>query len=65
MRVKVYNVIEMAIEQGVSYGLQRYREYSEEPPLSDRSIENVEREVMNAIGDWFDFTTEAETPSTR
>ena len=54
MKAREYEVLNMAVEQGVAYGLRRVRKYNENP--TDAQIEAaIEAAVLNAIGEWFTF----------
>ena len=54
MTPKFRKVLEIAIEQGVSYGYSRAHKHVENPTESV-IIDNITEQVMNSIDDWFDF----------
>jgi hypothetical protein len=47
-------VLEIAIEQGVSYGYSRAHKYIENPTESV-IIDNIIEQVINSVDEWFDF----------
>lgn len=54
MKAKEYDVLSMAVEEGVSYGLIRAYKYEDNP--SDEHIKMVVIEsVLNSIAEWFNF----------
>ena len=53
-KVKLYNIISRAVEEGVAYGVNRSFKYSDNP-LKEALQENVERQVMNALSEVIDF----------
>lgn len=54
MKPKFWLVLEMCIENGVSYGLNRAFKHDDNP--SRESIqENIEREIVNQLYTWFDM----------
>lgn len=57
MRVKVYDLLRDAVENGVAMGVRRAHKHTENPS-QDAIIESVENEVMLAIGIIFDFSDE-------
>jgi hypothetical protein len=54
MRVKVYDVLERAVVDGVAYGYRRAHKYTDKPD-EEYLKEAIERAVMSSICDWFDF----------
>lgn len=54
MKPKTYRVLEEAIETGISFGIIRAFKHTE-APSRDVLHENLEREIMNAIHEWFEF----------
>jgi hypothetical protein len=54
MKPKFYNVLEMAIEEGVRYGYNRAHKHLENPS-ENVIIDSIVENVMNSINDWFDF----------
>ena len=60
MNAKAYNVLRMAVEDGVSYGVRRYykhRDGPEESVLVEMS-EEIAEHVINEICEWFEFRHE-------
>lgn len=54
MTPKFRKVLEIAIEQGVSYGYSRAHKYIENPTESV-IIDNIIEQVINSVDEWFDF----------
>lgn len=54
MRVRAYDVLSQAVEDGVRAGWRRAHKHVDGPP-PEAIQEHVEREVMNAICEWFEF----------
>ena len=54
MPPKFDKILEMAVEQGVSYGYRRAHKHMENP-TEGAIIDNVVEQVMNALDEWFDF----------
>ena len=53
-KVKLYNIISRAVEEGVAYGVKRSFKYSDTP--SQETLEgNIEREVLNSLSEVIDF----------
>ena len=63
MRAKEYDILRMAVENGVRFGIARFEKHRD-TPLTDEQVgglrENLEREVLDAICEWFSFQDEAE-----
>lgn len=53
MRPKIYKILEIAVEEGVSYGYNRAHKHIENPPK-----EQICEQVMNSILDYFSFDEE-------
>jgi len=63
MRAKEYDVLEMAVGQGVTFGWSRAHKHIDKP--EPEAIQDAIRDdVLNAICEWFDFerVPEAEEP---
>lgn len=54
---KSYFVLQRAVEEGIACGLRYAFKHNEYPNQTDIE-ENVQREVMNAIAEIFDFVSE-------
>lgn len=54
MRVRAYEVLRRAVEEGVASGYRRAHKYLEKP-TEDELRDHIEGGVMNAIAEWFDF----------
>lgn len=57
VRVKAYDLLEKAVEEGLAWGWQRAHKHTD-TPTRDHVVENMEREIMNAIHEVFDFGDE-------
>ena len=57
MKPKFHKILEMAVEQGVSYGYRRANKHVENP-TEGAIIDNVVEQVMNSLDEWFDFEEE-------
>jgi hypothetical protein len=57
MKPKVYPVLDMAVENGVHYGLNRAYKYTDDP-TREQIVAEVTDAVMNSICEWFDLTDE-------
>ncbi len=57
MKPKFRKVLEIAVEQGVSYGYRRAHKHVENP-TEGAVIDNVVEQVMNSLDEWFDFEDE-------
>lgn len=54
MRAREYDVLELAVEEGVNYGWNRAHKHVDDP--DPESIKRaMESEVLNAITRWFDL----------
>ena len=54
MNPKFYDVLLMAIEQGVSHGVDRAFKHTEEINISDLK-NSIESSVMDSLHEWFSF----------
>ncbi len=57
MKPKFRKVLEIAVEQGVSYGYHRAHKHIENPSESV-IIDNIVDNVIDSLDDWFDFENE-------
>jgi hypothetical protein len=57
MKPKVYPVLDMAVENGVVYGVNRAYKYSDEPTREDL-VAQITDAVLNSICEWFDLSDE-------
>ena len=57
MKPNFRKVLEMAVEQGVSYGYRRAHKHIENP-TEGAIIDSVVEQVMNSLDEWFDFEEE-------
>lgn len=57
MKIKVYDLLRDAVENGAAMGVRRAYKHTENPS-QDAIIASVENEVMLAIGNIFDFSDE-------
>jgi len=58
MKVKEYEVLARAVEEGVGWGLTRYNKYAPNQLSGEAEMslkDHLEREIMNALCDVFDF----------
>jgi hypothetical protein len=54
MRVRVYDVLDRAVEEGVAYGWRRAHKHSEKPD-EDHAMEALRQAVMSSICEVFEF----------
>ena len=54
MKPKFHKILEMAVEQGVSYGYRRAHKHIENP-TEGAIIDNVVEQVMNSLDEYFTF----------
>lgn len=54
MKPKFRKVLEMALEQGVSYGYNCAFKHNENPS-QNVVIDSIVEQAINALDDWFDF----------
>ena len=57
MKPNFRKILEMSVEQGVSYGYRRAHK-DVENPTEGAIIDNVVEQVMNSLDEWFDFEDE-------
>jgi hypothetical protein len=57
MKPKFRKVLEIAVEQGVSYGYCRAHKHVENP-TEGAIIDSIVEQVMNSLDDWFEFEDE-------
>lgn len=57
MRVKIYPVLQQAIQEGVAYGWSRAHKHVDKP-TKESIQEHIEEAVLNAICEWFEFDNE-------
>ena len=57
MKPNFRKILEMSVEQGVSYGYRRAHKHIENP-TEGAIIDSVVEQVMNSLDDWFDFEEE-------
>ena len=57
MKPNFRKILEMSVEQGVSYGYRRAHKHVENP-TEGAIIDNVVEQVMNSLDEWFDFEDE-------
>lgn len=55
MKPKVYPVLEMAVDDGVVYGLNRAYKYTDNPSREE-IVAQVTDSVMNSLCEWFDLS---------
>jgi hypothetical protein len=54
MKPDTYKVLQMAVDDGVAIGVRRAFKYTD-APSEDAMIEEIRREVMNQVCEWFKF----------
>ena len=54
MKPKFHKILEMAVEQGVSYGYRRAHKHIENP-TEGAIIDSVVEQVMNSLDEYFTF----------
>jgi hypothetical protein len=54
LKLKTYEIIERAVEEGISYGLKRAYKY-EENPSQDHIATEIENAVMFSLTEIIDF----------
>jgi hypothetical protein len=57
MKVKVYNLISECIERGTERGYRRSYKHVDNPDEAS-IVDNIHREIMNELYDYFDFNEE-------
>lgn len=60
--VNLYAIVARAVEEGVSYGIQRAHKYSAAPDR-ETIADNVEQAVLNALCEVLDFGSDDESGS--
>jgi len=59
MKPKIYPVLDMAVRDGVNYGLNRAYKYTD-TPTRDQVVSAVTDCVLNSICEWFDLEPDQE-----
>lgn len=59
IRVRAYEVLRRAVEDGAEYGWRRAHKYTDSPD-AETVREAVVEGVMGEIGEWFEFGEEAQ-----
>lgn len=59
MKPKLIPLIEMCVESGIKFGINRAYKYETLPSLQVIE-EHVHREIMNQFYEWFDFERDME-----
>jgi hypothetical protein len=54
MKPKFHKILEMAVEQGVSYGYRRAHKHIENP-TEGAIIDSIVEQVMNSLDEYFTF----------
>ena len=54
MKPKFIPVLEQCVESGIQFGLNRAYKHDDDPSTETIS-ENIHREIMNQIYEWFDM----------
>lgn len=54
MKPKVYNLLSLAIEEGIAHGYQRAFKHNDSPQEQE-ILNTIHIEVMNALCEYFDF----------
>lgn len=57
MKVKLYNLIQDAVEAGVSYGYNRAHKHTS-TPAADEIKDQIEQAIMNELTKYLDFEDE-------
>jgi hypothetical protein len=57
MKVKMYNIISECVEKGAEHGYNRAHKYFENPDKVSM-VDNIHREIMNELCEYFDFNGE-------
>lgn len=57
MKPKTYQVLTMAVEEGVAYGVLRARKHSDNP-TDEYMTNSIADAVLNSICEWFDLENE-------
>jgi hypothetical protein len=59
MKPKFKEVLEMAIQEGISYGYRRSHKHVDHPS-EGAIIDNITEGVMHTLHEWFDFYEDKE-----
>lgn len=59
MKFKTYHIIHRAVEEGISYGMQRSHKHTDTPP-KDHIEQEILRSVMDYLSEIIDFEDEKE-----
>ena len=59
MKANYWKIVEIAVDQGVTFGLNRAFKHTDKPTL-EQLQGNIEREVMNSMCEYFDFLEKPE-----
>jgi hypothetical protein len=54
MKPKEYQVLQMCIENGLAFGLNRAYKHTDEPS-KDQILDAIEQAVMEEVHQWFEF----------
>ena len=54
MKVKFFPVLEMCIENGITFGLNRAYKH-DDAPSREVMMENIKREIETQLYEWFDM----------
>ena len=57
MKPNFHKILEMAVEQGVSYGYRRAHKHIQNP-TEGAIIDSIVEQVMNSLDEWFNFEDE-------
>lgn len=57
IRVRIFDVLERAVEQGVGFGWTRAHKHVDRPE-KEQAVETIASEVMSAVCEWFEFPKE-------
>jgi len=60
MKVKVYNILDRAIEEGVAYGYNRAYKHTD-TPTPEQVMREIETAVMNEICEVFDLSNDSDS----
>jgi hypothetical protein len=53
MRVNEWKVLQMAIEDGVRYGVRKAYKHTDASPPEDNQIDTIIEYVMDCVSEWF------------
>jgi hypothetical protein len=54
MKAREYDLMQLAVEDGVAIGYARAYKHTDEPSEHEMK-DHLQREIMNQICEWFDF----------